>query len=74
MVATVVDLIEKTAAALNEEAIVMLMLLAVQRANIELSVKSSLETVGTISYIRKSEDLNKKLQECKDLLLLRLSM
>jgi hypothetical protein len=32
------DLIEKTAAALNEDA-VMLMLLAVQRNNVELSVK-----------------------------------
>jgi hypothetical protein len=32
------DLVEKTAAALNEEAIV-LMLLAVQRGNVELSVK-----------------------------------
>jgi hypothetical protein len=32
------DLVEKTAAALNEEA-VMLMLLAVQRGNVELSVK-----------------------------------
>jgi hypothetical protein len=32
------NLIEKTAAALNEEA-VMLMLLAVQRGNVELSVK-----------------------------------
>ena len=32
------DLIEKTATALNEEA-VLLMLLAVQRGNVELSVK-----------------------------------
>jgi hypothetical protein len=32
------SLVEKTAAALNEEA-VMLMLLAVQRGNVELSVK-----------------------------------
>ena len=32
------DLIEKTAAALNEDA-VMLMLVAVQRNNVELSVK-----------------------------------
>ena len=32
------DLIEKTAAALNDDA-VMLMLLAVQRNNVELSVK-----------------------------------
>jgi hypothetical protein len=32
------NLVEKTAAALNEEA-VLLMLLAVQRGNIELSVK-----------------------------------
>ena len=32
------DLVEKTAAALNGEA-VMLMLLAVQRGNVELSVK-----------------------------------
>ena len=32
------QLVEKTAAALNEEA-VMLMLLAVQRGNVELSVK-----------------------------------
>ena len=32
------DLVEKTAAALNEEA-VMLMLLAVQRGNVELSLK-----------------------------------
>jgi hypothetical protein len=32
------DLVEKTAAALNEEA-VMLMLVAVQRGNVELSVK-----------------------------------
>jgi hypothetical protein len=34
------DLIEKTAAALNDDA-VMLMLLAVQRNNVELSVKSA---------------------------------
>ena len=32
------ELVEKTAAALNDEA-VMLMLLAVQRGNVELSVK-----------------------------------
>ena len=32
------DLIEKTAAALNEDA-VMLMLVALQRSNVELSVK-----------------------------------
>ena len=36
-----VKLIEKTAAALNEEA-VMLMLLAVQRGNVEMSVKLAL--------------------------------
>ena len=35
------DLIEKTAAALNED-IITLMLLAVQRDNIELSVKMAL--------------------------------
>jgi len=35
------DLIEKTAAALNED-IVVLMLLAVQRGNLELSVKTAL--------------------------------
>ena len=34
------DLVEKTAAALNDDA-VMLMLLAVQRNNVELSVKSA---------------------------------
>ena len=34
------NLIEKTAASLNEEA-VMLMLLAVQRGNVELSVKEA---------------------------------
>jgi hypothetical protein len=34
------DLIEKTAAALNDDA-VMLMLLAVQKNNVELSVKSA---------------------------------
>jgi hypothetical protein len=35
------DLVEKTAAALNEEAVI-LMLLAVQRGNVELSVKIAL--------------------------------
>ena len=35
------DLIEKTAAALNDDS-VMLMLLAVQRGNLELSVKTAL--------------------------------
>ena len=34
------ELVEKTAAALNEDA-VMLMLLAVQRGNVELSVKTA---------------------------------
>ena len=34
------NLVEKTAAALNEEA-VMLMLLAVQRGNVELSAKTA---------------------------------
>ena len=34
------DLVEKTAGALNEDA-VMLMLLAVQRGNVELSVKTA---------------------------------
>ena len=36
------NLVEKTAAALNEE-VVMLMLLAVQRGNLELSVKLAWE-------------------------------
>ena len=35
------DLVEKTAAALNEDA-VALMLIAVQRGNLELSVKTAL--------------------------------
>jgi hypothetical protein len=38
MVATVGELVEKTAAALNEEA-VMLMLLTLQRENVDFNVK-----------------------------------
>jgi len=45
------DLVEKTAAALNDDA-VMLMLLAVQRNNVELSVKYAWKHVHGLAIIK----------------------
>jgi hypothetical protein len=53
------NLVEKTAAALNEEA-VMLMLLVVQRGECRIECEASLETVSTSIKLEKvSKNLNK---------------
>jgi hypothetical protein len=67
------DLLEKTATALNEEA-VLLMLVAVQKGNVEFECEGGLDIVSTSIKLEKWARISTKIAVFKDWLLLRLSM